>query len=187
MICRTSPKTPKPWVLSGSRVTYLTGLANTLLFLLTSCTTNTTNSLQSAVDKLAANRDVPSPGAIVDQDVRGDWAFVRTAGPAVAGYGEFVSVQTQQGRQWTILSFTTFEAAGNELTLRSIQVGGKLAKQKENSLDKALRDVATKKWNDYLGSQKLAVSKPKRPCAMTVVSFSTDATQEGRTQMLCNE
>ncbi len=87
--------------------------------------------------------------------MKGERAYVRTAGFCVVGTGELVVVDTSQGRKWTILSFATFEIDGKQLKFLCMRFGSNLAQAKKETLDTTLSDLAKKKWSDYL-----AISRP---------------------------
>lgn len=133
-----------------------------MLTVVVGCAPKPANTLQGAVS--AMNEpfgDAPDPGRIVEQDVRGDWAYVQTESYGHVGHGEFVIVNTNRGRVWTVLSFAIFEVRGKTLRFVWMKLGGNLAQAKEKTLDKGLSEAARAKWQSYLTTQGFTIEKPR--------------------------
>jgi hypothetical protein len=98
----------------------------------------------------------PRPGKIVDQDVQGEWAYVRTESENVAGYGFFVVVKTPLGDEWTVKDFVLFEKHDSTLDRFSHTFGGEWAREK-GQLDNSKREAWKMRWEEWVKAKNYVV------------------------------
>lgn len=121
------------------------------------------NTLEDAIREARTGPDAPAATTIVERDVQGDWAYVRTEGAGRVGHAQLVVIETPQGRTWAPLSLAEFDVHRGTLHAAALFTGGAAARGRQGGLDPKLEALARSKWTAYLQSSRRTVYEPPDP------------------------